>query len=62
MTNFHRIKEMSVDEMVDFIENETDGICECCVFHYKRHEERCWDKDGMCKEGIKKWLEREVEE
>lgn len=30
MTNYERVKQTSLEEMVDFINHETDGICSCC--------------------------------
>lgn len=29
MTNYERVKQMSLEEMVDFINHETDGISHC---------------------------------
>lgn len=58
MTNFERIKAMNIDEMVDFINHETDGICSCCV--KIGTEESCYAIPGMCQKGIKAWLELEV--
>ena len=52
MTNYEKIKAMSVDEMVDFI-NKTNA-CEKCA-----HNNCC---DGECRSGIREWLESEVEE
>lgn len=60
MTNFERIKAMSVDEMADFINHETDGICSCCV-RFGKSEEKCYNIPGECKRGIKNWLESEAE-
>lgn len=59
MTNFERIKGMSVDEMVAFINHETDGICSCCNL-YPSKKDRCYEIKGMCERGIKQWLETEV--
>lgn len=49
---------MTVDEMADFINHETDGICSCCV--RIGTEERCYVIHGECRRGIKAWLNLEV--
>ena len=55
MNNFEKIKQMNIDEMAKFISSETTtckyGDCYDCEV----------DTDG-CINGIKKWLESEVEE
>lgn len=61
MTNFERVKGMTLDEMVAFINHETDGICSCCV-HFGNKVDRCYAIKGMCERGIKQWLESEVDE
>lgn len=55
MTNYKRIKQMSVEEMADFL-NYTD-CCYMCVFC----DQLC-KVDEECREGISEWLKREVEE
>ena len=60
MTNYERIKAMSVDEMVAFINHETDGICSCCNL-YPGKKDRCYEIYGTCERGIKQWLESEVD-
>ena len=57
MTNYEKIKQMTIDEMAEFIKH-----CDCetsCAF-----EVACWygDKDCDCNNGIKQWLESESEE
>lgn len=64
MTNYERIKNMSVEEMAEFINHETDGICGCCHpdirFRYEvEHNGRNCYQDNVCIKGIKKWLEEE---
>lgn len=54
MTNYEKIKSMSVEEMAEFMYENC--LCACCPY--------C---DGGlchcdCKDGHKKWLESEVEE
>lgn len=55
MTEFERIKNMSVDESVKFILNE-EGACGRCIY---ADDDNC--RGIKCKEGIKAWLEQEVE-
>ena len=55
MTNYKKIKNMSVKEMADFIDR--NDCCDCCAYRV----------DGCralidCPEGIKKWLESEAED
>lgn len=54
MTNFDRIKAMSVEEMAEFLENMEYGECYCCPYRNKV----CPD---TCKIGYKEFLESEVE-
>ena len=61
MTNYERVKQMSLDEMADFINNETDGICGCCHPDVRIRTDNCY-KHGLCKKGIRLWLESEVSE
>ena len=53
MTNFERIKQMSVDEMASYF--CIGGLPICPL-----HAPRC--KDNKCPECFKKWLESDVEE
>ena len=57
MTNFERIKAMSVDEMAKAFELHT--ACSICPA-YKVCPDK-WGKYDDCCDFIKKWLEREVE-
>ena len=50
---------MSIEEMANFINNDCNGVCGCCVF---RANTRCYEDEDKCKLGIKEWLEQEVEE
>lgn len=54
MTNFEKIKQMSVEEMVMLI--CYNYKCRKCVQY---HRQEC---DGYCYNGIKEWLESEVQE
>lgn len=53
MNNFEKIKQMSVDEMADFLDKESR--CECCIYNDKD----CTDEE--CMQSIKIWLLQEVE-
>lgn len=55
MTNFEKIKQMSVEEFVSIFGDEF--ICELCSKGAKYA--KC---DAMCSEHFKEWLESEVEE
>ena len=59
MTNYDRIKAMSIEDMVRFIRDYVFGVCGCCIFS---ENENCYDNEDKCKFGIKQWLESEVEE
>lgn len=54
MTNFERIKAMSLDEMAEQI---AANSCHNCVYVFS--EEPC---RGRCTEGTRKWLESEAED
>ena len=59
MTNFEKIKNMSVEEMA----REINHICNVPCFPC--NDRRCTGDSGSvikCCKGIKKWLESEVEE
>lgn len=55
MTNFERIKAMSVEELAEFLESAIDEECWCCAYKHKH----CHNID--CKTGYIEWLESEVE-
>lgn len=63
MTNYEKIKGMSVDEMAtDYVRNRSEAGCENCVSIgkcRKYHGTRYFDLS--CTERIKKWLNSEVE-
>lgn len=59
MTNYERVKTMSLEEMAEFINHETDGICSCCSL-YPDKKDRCYEIVGECKRGITNWLKSEV--
>ncbi len=59
MTNYERIKEMSIDELAQAMGDcAKDYGCYCCPFEYE-----CIKQSGnTCKQHIKSWLESEVTE
>lgn len=54
MTNYEKIKGMSIEEMAVFL-NVSD--CYRCAFY----TEECGHCTTDCEEGIKKWLRQKVE-
>lgn len=55
MTQFERIKAMSIDEMAEAFGK--DNYCQICIL---RDGQTC--NNTSCKQGIKQYLESEVEE
>lgn len=53
MTNYDRIRNMSVEELTEFLCNNYK--CHQCAYYHK-------DCNGECVDGIKQWLETEVTE
>ena len=60
MTNYEKIKQMSVGEIADFINHCENAPCKCC--NYKGT--MCGDGTNaqICVVEISKWLQQEVEE
>lgn len=60
MTNYDRIRNMSVEEMAEFIANDRKRIIEPIVEMFKifRLDKIC----DIAKENIKEWLGKEAEE
>ena len=59
MNNFEKIKNMTVDEMAEYLTKLTATYCEYCTF-----KEFC-EKDEnnlSCREVLKKWLEEKSED
>ncbi len=52
MTNYEKIKSMSLDEMHEFLDSSVLLLCEACPTH-------C---DGKCSFALKNWLKAESEE
>jgi len=69
MTNFEKIKAMTVEEMTEWLEKQNDqerddwqsiGCYHCCNYRSHHHNPReCGDCEWY--NGIKGWLNREVE-
>ena len=67
MTNFEKIKNMSVDEMSTVIGNllyGTDGFdpCELCIYHNVCDLNKLAFSSVACLNAVNKWLESEVTE
>lgn len=59
MTNYEKIKDMSIDEMADNIYINSKDECDFCTYHYPG----CiifGITVELCKKGIKKWLKSEA--
>ena len=54
MNNFERIKQMTIDEMINLL---LDSCCDTCACDID--ENKCMATG--CEEGIKQWLKSEVE-
>lgn len=57
MTNYEKIKAMSVEEMANLLDY---GECHCCIYYNENGPSRCDMHE--CIEGVIKWLESEAEE
>lgn len=55
MNNYEKIKQMTVEEMAEFLFN--NAACGFCIYEF----DECNEAIG-CVEGIKQWLLQEVEE
>ena len=53
-----RIRNMSIDELAEFLEEFKKYRCSNCIYHYEK--EPCFDKS--CEIGLKQWLLSEVTE
>ena len=54
MTNYEMVKQLSVEDMAEFLERSAG--CGVCIYNTKTLV--CV---GQCEDGIKQWLESEVE-
>lgn len=61
MTNFEKIKSMSINDMTQFLFVHQFDKCVNCGYYQKQCNGYYFD-DKSCTTGIKHWLESEVEE
>ena len=59
MNYFEKIKQMTVDEMAEFLSKQDNFKCLCAFYE---DNNTCLDMYKDCKDGIKQWLLQEVEE
>lgn len=57
MTNYDRIKQMSIEEMATMLENSCFDCSYCLACNFCNES----FKDEKCSDIVKKWLEQEVE-
>ena len=60
MNNYEKIKAMTIEEMVRLFKLIENNMCELCI--YNNNEYNCYSDNLSCFDGIKLWLESEVEE
>lgn len=66
MTNYERIKNMSVEEMAESLASEAFDVCACCGITYEekrdleKQNKKCYE--CLCEKGIARWLNSEVEQ
>ena len=58
MTNFERIKEMSIEELAEFIKSTVEDCESYCAFT-KNGKCNSFGPDDRCAEGIKLYLQSE---
>lgn len=61
MTNFEKIKSMSINDMTQFLFVHQFDKCVNCGYYQKQCNGYYFD-DKSCTTGIKHWFESEVEE
>lgn len=61
MTNFERIKNMSVEEMAEIFAGCNEYNCIACIHNKIKPVISCCSK-GLCKSGCVEWLNLESEE
>lgn len=61
MTNGDKIRQMSNEELAEFLEKETTCYCRLCFYKLTGYDKRgiCGER---CIEGIKAYLDMEVED
>jgi hypothetical protein len=66
MNNFEKIKQMSFDEILDFLNKITDstGVCSYCKFYnnFLKGDLSVLRCGHICRDGVEQWLLQEVEE
>ena len=66
MTNYERIKEMSVEEMAEMLLDESENNFTYCNYcnHQSYYAPHCQSTDFEtdCRYAVKEWLNSEVEE
>lgn len=60
MNNYEKIKNMTIEEMARFFKHIKNYICKLCI--YNNNEYNCYSDNLSCFDGIKQWLESEVED
>lgn len=60
MTNGDKIRQMSNEELAEMLDNFKIYKCSCCKYHYIL-EYSCVIERPKCAEGIKAYLDMEVE-
>ena len=58
-SNYDRIQSISLDEMAKDIYLYAHNMCRCCIYSKGWH---CTSELKTCVNGIKQWLESEVDE
>jgi hypothetical protein len=72
MTNYEKIKNMSIEEMVKFFTDSDDAkeclICKMCMYCAKTKYKdgrfqfvQCCDEEIECEKGIKEWLQADYD-
>lgn len=59
-TNYERIKNMTVEEMANMLEDHTIYRCLHCSYHYETKDKSC-EATSICRIGFKLWLQSECE-
>ena len=62
MTNYERIKAMSVEEMVEFLNDSVFSCEKHCVFTVDGECDMHDHNENTCAKGVELWLNSEVEE
>ena len=59
MTNAYRIRQMTDEQLANFLIEADMNICDFCASKYQANE-LCEEQD--CTKGVLKWLQQEVQE